>query len=43
MSGQGTVDVSYNGRHLTTVDVSGHPEALHAFLGYGAAVGAAAR
>ncbi len=31
MSGQGTVGVSLNGRHLTTVTVDG-PEALHVVL-----------
>ncbi len=32
MSGEGTVGVSYNGKHLTTVPDLGHPEALHAVL-----------
>ena len=32
MSGQGTVDVSDNGRPLKTVDRRRHPEALHAVL-----------
>ncbi len=33
LSGQGTIDVDYNGRHLTTVDVGGIPKLYTLFSG----------
>jgi hypothetical protein len=33
MGGTGTVDVSFDGRHLTTVDVSGVPKLYTLFSG----------
>jgi hypothetical protein len=33
MGGTGTVDVSYNGRHLTTVNVKGIPKLYTLFSG----------
>ena len=41
MSGQGTVDVSYNGRHLTTVTVAGIPKLYTLFSGSALANGCA--